>query len=159
MALSDWKPTASELLLFTVFIFISIFLIFMIHYHLIQKKVRAESRCLREAEQYATGSEYKITASDKRNSDLYNLTYNFDTKQTTVNCACKDGKTLNSFKNIPYYDLRLNASKALDNFSCYCDKAYDHPSMSVYFKGHPGLIRYYQNQKDTSFFNQDLASY
>lgn len=159
MALSDWLPSPAELLLFAVFIFILIVLIFMLHFHYIQKQVRKESRCLREAEQYSKGSEYVITASDKRNNDLYKLSYNFDNKQTTVNCACKDGKVLNHFKNIPYYDLRLNTTKTLDDFACYCDKAYDSPDLSIYHKGHPGLIRYYQNNKDVSFFQGDLESF
>lgn len=159
MAFSDWLPSISELVLFVVFITVLIIMIFMIHYHLIQKRVQKESRCIREMEQYAHGSEYDIIMADKRNNDLYKLTYNFDTKQTTINCACPDGKVINHFTNIPYYDIRNNVSRKLDDFNCYCDKAYDEPDMSLYYKGHPGLIRYYQNTKDTSFFNSDLKSY
>ena len=159
MALSYWLPSLSEFVLFTVFIVVLIIIIFMIHYHLIQRKVRSESRCIREMEQYAKGSEYELIVSDKRNRDLYKLNYNFDTKQTTINCACPDGKVVNHFKSIPYYDIRNNESKTLDDYTCYCDKAYDEPGASAYYKGHPGLIRYYQNTKDTSFFNNDLESY
>lgn len=154
--LSDWIPDLKELLLFVVFIFILIIFILMLHYHLIQMGVQKESRCLREEEKYAAGSVYDLTGMTKRNIDKYKVSYDMDARQTTASCACPDGKVINHFKDIPWYNLRTNTATSIKDLLCYCDKSYDDPEESTYYKGHPGLIRFYQNNKDTSFFNQDL---
>jgi hypothetical protein len=156
-SLRDWLPDLKEFFLFVVFMFIVIILIMMLHYHLIQRGVQKESRCLREEEKYARGNVYELVGTNKRNIEKYKISYDIDSRKTTVNCACPEGKTVNHFTDIPWYNLRTNKVSKVDDLQCYCDKAYDHPDESTYFRGHPGLIRFYQNNKDTSFFNTDIA--
>lgn len=152
----DWIPSLKEALLFAVFIFILTIFILMLHYHIVQRGVQKESRCIREEEKYAAGTKYDITGMTKRNTNKYTVSYDMDARQTTASCACPDGKVINHFKDIPWYNLRTNTAKTIPDLQCYCDKSYDNPEEATYYKGAPGLIRFYQNPKDTSFFNTDL---
>jgi hypothetical protein len=154
--LADWIPDLKELLLFIVFMFILIIFILMLHYHIIQMGVQKESRCIREEEKYAAGTKYDITGMTKRNVNKYTVSYDMDARQTTASCACPDGKVVNHFTEVPWYNLRTNTASSIKDLMCYCDKSYDDPTESTYYKGHPGLIRFYQNNKDTSFFNKEL---
>ena len=158
MQLSDWLPSLKELILFVVFIFILVIFILMLHYHLIQMQVQKESRCIREEEKYAAGTKYDITGMTKRNVNKYTVSYDVDARQTTASCACPNGKVINHFTDIPWYNLRTNSTSSIKDLTCYCDKSYDNTEDSTYYKGHPGLIRFYQNNKDTSFFNTDIVT-
>jgi len=152
--LQTLRPTGFELLFFSVFVILLIILSVMIHYHFIQKRVQKESRCLRERQKFAAGGVYTVQAYNPMNLPLYRVEYDFTRKENKLSCDCKKGETVNTFTKIPYYDLKNNVSKSQDQLLCYCDKAYDDPTATTYYKGHPGLIRYMQH-KDTSFFSEE----
>ena len=152
--LKDLKPSFPELMFFIVFIILIVILSVLIHYHFIQKRVQKESRCLRERKKFSSGGVYSVEAHNPMNLPLYRVDYDFSKKEEKLSCNCKKGDTINTFTNIPFYDLNNNIPKKQDKLLCYCDKAYDSPNATTYYKGHPGLIRYMQNN-DASFFSEE----
>lgn len=153
-SLKDLQPNTKELIFFIVFVVLLVILSMLIHYHFIQKRVQKESRCLRERKKFSAGGVYTVQAYNPMNLPLYRVDYDFTTKENKVSCDCKKGNTVNNFANVKYYDLKNNEPKSQDNLLCYCDKSYDSPDSTTYFKGHPGLIRYMQHD-DTRFFTEE----
>jgi len=152
--LKDLRPTGFELIFFIVFVVLLVILSVMIHYHFIQKRVQTESRCMRERKKFTSGGVYSVQAYNPLNLPLYRVDYDFTTKSNKLSCDCAKGETVNNFTDVKYYDLKNNESKKQDNLLCYCDKAYDSPDATTYFKGHPGLIRYMQHG-DARFFTEE----
>lgn len=142
--------------LFFVSLLLLFFIIYMIHYSIIQKEVRKRSRCLRAKHSYAAGGQYEMKAVHEDGTDLYKLSYNMPKKEVKHECICPEGDTINTFKDIKYYDLKTASDRKIEKMMCHCDKAYDNISDDIFYDGHPGLVRYQQNS-DGSFFVTDLS--
>ena len=142
-------------LLYTVAMTILILLIYLIHYHMIQREVRRTSRCLRLKDRHSAGGVYTLDALNENSDRLYNITYDLTAKTSTIDCACPAGNVVNHFKQIPYYDMKEQQTRLVDDKMCSCDSLYDDPRDQVFFEGAPGLVRYMQNVDDVSFFVSD----
>lgn len=150
----SWAPhDVNELILYLAIVVIIVVLIRLFHYNSIQRKVVTTSRCLREKTQGKRGGIYSVKASNHTNDPMYSVHYDLNAKSYSVECACKEGKTVNAFTDIPVYDLRDpgNPHKTIAKKYCQCDK-YLTTNPRVYFTGYPGIVRY-MNNKDPSFFD------
>ena len=83
---------------------------------------------------------------------MYTVSYNIAKKQSNLQCACQEGSTANAFHNIKMFNFNTKKTSTYDKY-CNCDGQLDQPSASVYFTGHPGLVRY-MNSGDDSFFTE-----
>jgi hypothetical protein len=92
---------------------------------------------------------YTVTATDGENNPMYKISYDLAKKQNTVQCACTEGSVANSFRNINVYNLKTKNTEKIQEKYCNCNV--DFSSTSVYFTGHPGLVRF-MNSGDDSFF-------
>lgn len=139
-------------LLFTVVMVLFILIVYFIHYHMIQTEVRKTSRCLRLKERHSAGGVYTVEAVNENADKLYNITYDLGAKSSTVDCTCPPGNVVNHFRGIPYYDMKSQRTRTVEDQMCGCDSIYDDTRDQIFFEGVPGLVRYMQNQDDTSFF-------
>jgi hypothetical protein len=139
-------------LLFTVVMVLLILIVYFIHYHMIQMEVRKTSRCLRLKERHSAGGVYTVEAVNENSDKLYNVTYDLGAKSSTVDCACPPGNVVNHFRDIPYFDMKTQRTRKIEDQMCGCDSIYDDTRDQIFFEGVPGLVRYMQNQDDTSFF-------
>lgn len=142
-------------LLYTVAMTILILITYLIHYHMIQGEVRRTSRCLRLKDRHSAGGTYTLDALNENSDRLYNISYNLKAKTSTIDCACPAGDIVNHFKDIPYYDMKEQQTRYVDDKMCSCDSMYDDPRDQVFFEGAPGLVRYMHNIDDVSFFVSD----
>ena len=136
---------------------IVVILIYLSWYHWIWDQVR-KSRCYRLQTLYASGGgEFEVTATDSTKApgdgDMYKITYDAPAKTTTVECSCRPGSVVNTFDDIPYFDMRTGKSLKAKT-TCTCAASLD--QTSVYYAGAPGLLRYmYSNGTDKTFFTAD----
>lgn len=150
----SWAPhDITEIVLYIAIVVIIVILIRLFHYNSIQRKVVTTSRCLREKTQGKRNGIYSVTATNYRNDPLYKVHYDLNAKSYAVECACKEGQTVNNFRDIPVYDLRdpANPNKTIGNKVCQCDGLLT-SNPRTYYNGYPGVVRY-MNNKDTSFFD------
>lgn len=145
----------SEVMLYIATVVILIVVVRLFHYNSVERKVKQTSRCLREQSKGSRSGQYTVFASNEQNQNMYKVTYDMNSKSYAVDCNCKEGQTVNTFRNISVYDLRdlSNPHKTISNKICQCAGALDTGSRT-YYTGYPGLIRY-MNYKDSSFFDQD----
>lgn len=146
-------PTLPEFFTFVVIFILVFLLVALFHNNSIQTAVRKNSRCLRAKEIGRTKGQYVVKALNKNNQELYQVGYDLSTRETTLQCACPEGKVANTFHNIPMYNLRTNMVQKVKEKSCACDQTYYVPGESVYYTGYPGLVSF-MNSEDTSFFKQ-----
>lgn len=144
-------PTWAEFLTFSVIFLLLFLLATLFHNNSIQAAVRKNSRCLRAKEIGRTGGQYVVKAHNKNNQDLYQVGYDLTTKETTLQCACPEGKVANTFRDIPMYNLRTKTSQTVKEKLCGCDQSYYNAGESVYYSGYPGVVSF-MNSGDTTFF-------
>jgi hypothetical protein len=149
-----WVPSVQELILFVTVIALIIILIRLFHHNKVQKTVRATSRCVRERELGYRSGVYTVNAYNKDNEPLYKVTYNTETSDVTVDCACKPGTAVSTFRNIKYFNLRdpANGNQVVPEKLCECQKPLSNDER-VYYRGYPGLIRYMYSGDETFFYD------
>ena len=97
---------------------------------------------------------YTVNAYNKDNEPLYKVTYNTETSDVTVDCACKPGTAVSTFRNIKYFNLRdpANGNQVVPEKLCECQKPLNNDER-VYYRGYPGLIRYMYSGDETFFYD------
>jgi hypothetical protein len=147
-------PTTFEFIVFLIIVLLFFLVIALFHHSSIQKLVRKTSRCLADKSKYRVAGKYTVTATTAKNEPLYTVGYDFNAKTTSVECACKEGETVNTFRNIDTYNLRTRQPEMISQKACSCDSFLLEPGQKVYYNGYPGLVRY-MNSGDTTFFDVD----
>jgi hypothetical protein len=142
-----------EFLLNLFFVILVIIITVIIYWDSINNMVSSKSRCKRQLNIINNkNGEYLISARDKNNNRLFNISYNFSEKSTNVECDCNEGDVVNTFENIRVRNLRNNTDTTVDK-TCSCEKYYDTGSgdSEILYDGEPGVIRY-MNTNDNEFF-------
>lgn len=152
-----WTPSFTELLIYLLLWTLIFVLAVLLHYTSIQQAVRRDSRCLRAKQLGRAGGQYTVQASNKTNQPLYQVGYDLTAKEFTLNCACKEGKVVNTFRNIPVYNMKTQSSDTVKEKLCACDQLYFNSGDSVYYSGYPGLVSF-MNSGDQNFFNSALSN-
>jgi hypothetical protein len=152
-SLKWWAPTLQEMFVFLIIVVVMFIWAMLVHYSVINNKVKAESRCLKEARLYRRGAVYSVGAYDSTNAPLYSVSYDLNNKEYKHTCACTPGKFSNQF-SIDVYDQKKNKADKVTKL-CNCDKKYelDDPTFDIYYQGFPGLIDFMNNPKNTTLFN------
>lgn len=150
---SSMIPTWTEFFTFMVIFVLLFLLVALFHNNSIQAAVRKNSRCLRAKEVGRTGGQYVVKALNKNNQDLYQVGYDLTTRETSLECACPEGKVANTFRGIPMYNLRTKTVQNVKEKLCGCDQSYFNTGDSVYYSGYPGLVSF-MNGGDTTFFKE-----
>ena len=156
-----WQPSNwQEVAIFILAIFLTYWVVQIYQYNTVQNELIKNSRCYKNKHAVTAGVQY-VTAKNADNKPLYTVGYNLTSKQTSIDCGCKDGTVMNKF-SIPVYDLSTNSVSVVDK-QCACDSPLLSASANIYYDGYPGLIRFMntasvskniQNDPtiDTSFF-------
>jgi len=142
------------ILLYIAVVAIAVLFAYLAHYHAIYAEVRRTSRCLRLKDAHELGGTYTVKAVNDQGKPLYTATYDLEAKQNKIECACAKGAVINHFSDVPYFDLKAQTARKLDEKLCNCDSAYDGTGQDVFFEGAPGLVRFMQDA-DTSFFQSE----
>lgn len=136
-------PTIGEVILFAVIAALLILVIRIFHYTEIRRRVQAESRCYREKNSMQNGR-YVVLAKNPQNRPMYSVSYDLGASKYAVECACKSGENINTFKNILVYDPISKQKRTVDK-NCSCETNFinngDDPSKAFY-SGHSGVIRF-----------------
>lgn len=143
----SWYTTMVFLILVS-FMFI---LIIFFHHSSVQRYVKKHSRCYKNKVKKSASGVYMVTATDGQKNPLYTVSYDLAKKENKLECACPEGTVTNAFRDIKVYNLRTKSTDTIKDKYCNCNFAGDAPSTSVYFTGHPGLVRF-MNSGDDSFF-------
>lgn len=136
---------------FCVLVILIYILVLFFHHNSIQRQVKKYSRCYKNKMKKQVSGTYVVTATDGEKNPLYRVAYDIAKKQNTVECACPEGTVANTFRDIKVYNLKTKETDTIPEKYCHCNFAGDTPSASVYFTGHPGLVRF-MNSGDDSFF-------
>ena len=137
-----WIPSWQEFFIFIIAAGLTYWLITIYQYNVIENKVVQNSRCYKSNNALKDGAIQYVTATNARNSPLYTVSYNIPAKETSVECACNSGTTVNTFNNIPIYDFTANNVSILTEKQCQCDTALLASSPNVYYNGYPDLVRF-----------------
>jgi hypothetical protein len=149
MTISWWIPSLHEMFLYIIVLLVLYLFGSLVYYNEIQMRVTKESACYRDKQSVLRDGTYTVTAKDKSNNSLYRVEYNLAAKQYTLQPACTKGNVVNTFKDIPVYDLQKN-SKGIAELTMSCDRALETDNVDdVYYVGHPGLVRFMNSVKDT----------
>jgi hypothetical protein len=152
MAKNIWfVPSFTEFLTFAAIILLLFIMFSLFHNNSVQVAVRKNSRCLRAKDIGRTKGQYIATAMNKQNQNLYRVGYDLSSTQTTLECACPQGKVANTFRNIPLYNLSTQTATNVKEKLCSCDQLYHREGESVYYSGYPGIVSF-MNSGDLSFF-------
>lgn len=146
-------PSPYEFLVFVVLIGLFFLLLVFFHYSGIQRAVKKNSRCYQEKRQTRTDGVYSVTATNGRNEPMYKVSYDIGKKRNVLECACPEGDVSNTFTDINMYNLKTKSVDKVSEKYCNCTTDVYTPGESVYFTGHPGLVRFMSSQ-DTSFFKR-----
>lgn len=152
--LSYWMPKPQELIMFVTVVILIIILIKLFHHNKVQKTLNATSRCVRERQIGYRSGVYTVNAFNKDNQPMYKVTYDTESKDVTVDCACKPGTAVSTFRNIKYFNLRdpANGNQVIQEKVCNCATAMNNDDRT-YYRGYPGLIRYMYNGDETFFYD------
>lgn len=152
---SFWKPTPGEVVLYLLIIFLLFTWAMLVHYSIIHRSVRKESRCYKQKRDYVRSGIYSVEAKDMYDRSMYRIDYDLANKSFKHACSCKDGDYANSFK-IRVYDQKQKKAIWLDK-NCMCDADFKtgDPLTDTTFHGYPGLVRFMQDGTP-SFFTQEL---
>lgn len=154
----SWTPKdLTEVILYIVMVVLIIIVVRLFHYNSIERRVKKNSRCLREQTQGQRSGIYSVTAKNQLNKDMYKVAYDLNAKSYSVECACDEGDIINNFRNIDIYDLRdgTNPKKRIDSKICQCNSdLVSGASFRTYYSGHPGLQRF-MNYGDSTFFDSN----
>ena len=150
-----YKYEYGEFLINIFFIILVIIITLILYWDNINNMVSSNSRCKRQLTilNNNTGS-YVINALDYKNNQLFDITYDMSSKDTSITCKCNPGNVINTFHNIPVRDIRNNGDITPDK-KCSCDKYYNlgPKKNNINYNGEPGIIRYMYTTSDTSFFD------
>lgn len=138
-------------IVFAVLITFIFIMIIFFHYNSIQRRVKTSSRCYQNKMKAQMSGLYSVTATDGADKELYRVTYDIAKKQNNVECACEEGETVNIFRDVKVYNMSTGETDTIAQKYCNCKFSADAPGTSVYFTGHPGLVRF-MNSGDNSFF-------
>lgn len=157
--IKKFLPTPSELFLFIISFAIIMIIATLIHYTFIDKQVKKYSRC-NNFTNNDNVSIYKIkgialinnTQKDKKEKkDIYEITYNFNTKMYIIEQLSPTGKAVNTIQ-IPVYNLRTYNP---ENIEKIFQSEYDFSTDDIMYEGHPDLVRFMQFG-NTDFFEKKL---
>lgn len=149
-----------EFLLNFFFILLIIIISIIIYWDSINARVSNNSRCKKQLDLVdKSNSVYTVDAKDKNDNKLFEIQYVLGAKRNSVECKCKEGDIVNTFREIPIRDLKSvsdneeSKNKVIDK-KCLCDRYYDTgiSNTDVIYEGDPGIIRY-MDTKDSTFFN------
>lgn len=140
-----------EILFFTVMMTLLILGVRLFHYTYVRKRVKEDSRCLRN-KRMSSGNSYVVKAVTATNDPMYKITYNLGAKQYLLECDCEGGDVVNEFSNIKVYDMRdpYKKERTIKKF-CWCKNDIS-TGQNAYYTGHPPLVRF-MKEGDTSFFS------
>lgn len=148
-----------ELLLFAFLAMVIVYVVKLFYYDSIYAEMRKTSRCYLEKQIGSRGGQYKVVAFSPGNEPLYSVTYDLGQRTSQLECACKEGTSVQTFEKVKYYDMSNTAAPIqYADKSCQCKGGIYNPSQqkSVYFTGHPGLVRFMNSSgkvQDTTFFD------
>ena len=151
-----WIPTFKELALFILAIFLTYWVIQIYQYNNVETKIVKESRCYRDKHAVKAGGTEYVTATNAQNLPLYRVGYNLSGKQMTLECACNQGDIVNTFKNIPVYNLSNNSISRGNEKQCNCDSDLLSESQNIYFTGYPGIVKFMNTAAGSS--SNDLTN-
>jgi hypothetical protein len=137
-----WIPKPEEILIFACFVFLTYWLSTIYKYNTVENQVIQTSRCYADNHALKAGNQQYATATNARNAPLYTVSYNLAAKQSSLECACNSGTTVNTFTNIPIFDLTTNSVTIVPQKQCTCDTALLSASPNVYFTGYPGIVKF-----------------
>jgi hypothetical protein len=145
-----------ELVLYVVICVLIIIIVNLFHYTMVQTRIKRTSRCYREKVESTEGqSIYSVKAiSLTDNIEIFEIIYDFKTKDFTINQLCPTGPILNRFA-IPVYNMKTYVPTEIEKLY-QCEEKFDVDNGSnIIFKGHPELVRFMQFQ-NTDFFDKKL---
>lgn len=154
------KYYIGEFLLNFFFILLIIIISIIIYWDNINTKVSKNSRCKKQLEIIdKSKGVYSVNGKDKNDNKLFEINYVLGAKRNSVECKCKEGDVVNTFRQIPIRDLQVVSeneeakNKVIDK-KCLCDRYYDTglDNTDVVYEGDPGLIRY-MDTRDSTFFD------
>lgn len=147
----------SEVFLNILFILLIIIISTIIYWDTINRKVSATSRCKRQIDIYdKTKGTYIINARDKSKNPLFDISYDINQRNTSIDCKCNAGNLVNNFNNIPIKDMKTNKDIKY-NKTCTCDKYYNIGlnSEDIVYDGEPAILRYINTGRSDFFDNID----
>jgi hypothetical protein len=139
---SWWWPSLHEIFIFGLAVSITYVLVKMFQYNSVHNQIIATSRCYKDKHAIKSGGVQYATATNARNEQLYTVSYNLSAKQSSLECACKSGEVVNTFKNIPTYDLNTNSISIVPEKQCNCDSALVAPNENIYHTGYPAIVKF-----------------
>uniref|UniRef100_A0A6C0CTR3 Uncharacterized protein n=1 Tax=viral metagenome TaxID=1070528 RepID=A0A6C0CTR3_9ZZZZ len=147
----DWIPVdLTEIILFTISITMIIIIVMLFHGTEISRKFKNESRCYREREATVSGGKvFTVSAVTNDGIPVYDIIYDFDSRESTFIQKCPDGTAVNKI-DVPIYDFTTN-NTILGERILQCDKFYNLKTKPIYFKGDPELVRYMMYQSPDFF--------
>lgn len=143
-------------IVFSVLMALLFILIIFFHHNSIQRRVKKVSRCYKDKQRKLMSGRYIVTATNGQKEPMYRVSYDLAKKQSTVECACEqdpNGQNVaNTFRDIKVYNLNTNKVNIIPEKYCQCKTGFGEDlAASVYFTGHPSLVRF-MNSGDDSFF-------
>lgn len=152
---SYWMPSMHEFFVFACLMAVLAIVFYLFHYNSIQRAVQ-QTRCYQLQDTAGTMGSYAVTAKNARNEDMYTVSYDLDSKLSAIECSCKEGNIVNTFRDIPMYDLIDQQERNVDKI-CQCDKQLLGVDGSTYYAGYPGIVRFMKDG-DSSFFDTAYSS-
>lgn len=155
--LLSWVPRSfSEIFLFIITVSIVIIVVTLFHYTSIQRRVKQESRCYRDALLHRPGvGTYVLKGYEKDGNLVFEVVYDFGAKTYTVNQKCTAGNVQNKVE-IPVYDISTRSVQTIEKiFNCEVDFQLQNGA-SVVWGGYPDLVRFAQ-YTNTDFFDKMLG--
>jgi hypothetical protein len=153
---SDMIDFIKEIVLYAVICILIIIIVNLFHYTIVQARIKRTSRCYREKVESTEGqSIYSVKGvSLTDNIEIFEIIYDFKTKDFTINQLCPTGPILNRFA-IPVYNMKTYVTTEIEKLY-QCEEKFDvDNSANIIFKGHPELVRFMQFQ-NTDFFDKKL---
>lgn len=150
----DWIPVdLTEIILFTVSISLIIIVIMLFHGTEISRLFKKESRCYREREQTVSGGNvFTVSAFTKEGVPMYDVTYDFDARESNFVQKCPEGNAVNKL-DIPMYDFTTGKTVVAEKL-LQCDKYYNVKTKPLYYKGDTELVRYMMYQTPDFFIRR-----
>ena len=138
-------------LFFTLLVSILIItILYGLLWHNSYKSAVKSSRCYLPA---STLNKIHLVAKDKYDEPMYKVKYDLKKRSASIKCACTEGDIINTFRNINYFDINYYKTKSKD-LNCSCSEKFNLvEKLNTYYYGTPGLIRYMENENDTSVFD------
>lgn len=157
--LLSWIPISfSEAFLFIITVTLVIIVVNLFHHTAIQRKIKQESRCYRDAlvsrpnVGVYTVKGYSMT----RGNEIFEVVYDLGAKTFTVNQKCTTGNMQNRVK-IPVFSLQTYTMEEMEKVFL-CEENFDLDNgVNVIYRGHPELVRFMQ-YGNTDFFDKMLTS-